>query len=89
MKTFTLREYCSYLISTVVGFAVMAANANNTILKVKLSFIKKKQMRLFHPINSLVVTRNLWLILLSKKKDSKYVLIFSLASVVAELFCEG
>ncbi len=52
-------------------------------------------VRLFHPLNSLVFTRNLWLILLSKiqsnihQKNSRfliwYVLIFSLASVVAEL----
>jgi hypothetical protein len=55
-------------------------------------------MRLFHPVQSLVVSRNLWLILLSKiglflnlvkrtsknDKDSKSVLIFSLALVVVE-----
>ncbi len=55
-----------------------------------------RSMRLFHPVNSLVVNGNLWLILLGKirqfsnlvkhiSKNFKYVLIFSLASVVAEL----
>jgi len=37
MKTSTLHEYESYLISSVVGFAVMAANANNTVHS-KLNF---------------------------------------------------
>jgi hypothetical protein len=55
-------------------------------------------MRLFHQVNSLVFTRNLWQILLSKillflnlvkhasknSKDSKSVLSFSLALVVVE-----
>jgi len=59
-------------------------------------------MGMFHAINSLVVTRNLWLILFMKicflnfvkhtsnnflnSTDSKSALIFSLASVVVELF---
>jgi hypothetical protein len=53
-------------------------------------------MILFHPLNSLIVTRNLWQILLInlfkhnsnnffKYQDSKSALISSLASVVAEL----
>ncbi len=67
----------------------------------KQSWIKNNTMEMVHPINSFVVTTNQWLILLSKinffkliltyilksknSKDSIYVHIFYLASMVVEL----
>ncbi len=66
--------------------------------KSKITYSNTELMRLFHPAKNLVFSRNMWLILLSKfwlflnlvkhasknSKDSKYVLIFSLASVAVE-----
>jgi hypothetical protein len=87
---FNLEKVGSKNISSVnvVLICPLKVNKSNTAL-----------MRHFHPVNRLVVERNLWLILLTKillypnlvkhssknSKDSKSVLIFYLPLVVVEL----